>query len=223
MKALYHIIALSLLMMQPLAAQWDGKTIDPEAKKIVDKLKKKYAKYQSLEAEFDLTIELPESDTEVQKGRVGQSGDKYFLVLDNQEIYSDGESVWVYLKDIQEVQWNNAETDEEDNFLSPKDMLQIYESDDLIYAITETHQEKGVPYTTIEFKPKSLDSEYSKMRLVVNTDSYQMASLKVFAKDGSRFTLKINNITPGKQFAATDFVFDPKAHPGVYVEDLRID
>jgi uncharacterized protein YukJ len=47
--------------------------------------------------------------------------------------------------------------------------------------------------------------------------------IKVFTKNGSKFTLVINNITYDRNYTTDYFVFNNKKHPGVLVEDLRID
>ena len=223
MKYLY-IIALSMFTSTVSFAQWDGQSIDKDAKKILDKLKAQYDTYQSMEVDFTLVFTLPEEDDEVQKGKVGQKGEKYFLQTEDREIYSDGTAIWLYLKSNNEVQLNDADMDEDEgDMLSPKDMMRIYESDDFVYAITDTKKENGVSYTHIEFKPSDRDSEYSKMRLIVDTKANKMKSLKVFSKDGSRYTLTIDKLKPNVSFADADFVFDPNDYPGIHVEDLRID
>ena len=47
---------------------------DPGAKKILDKIRKKYEGYKTLEAAFTLTIEVPGQAKEIQKGTVGPGG-----------------------------------------------------------------------------------------------------------------------------------------------------
>lgn len=217
------VIAAILLVGKQGSAQWNGMTNDPAATKILDKLKAEYESYSSIKVDFELLLELPEAEPEVQKGSIGQKGDKYYLVMDDQEIYSDGQSIWLYLKDNEEVQLNNVEEDDEASMLSPKDMMRIYESDDFIYAITDEKSVNGVPCTQIEFKPVGSDSEYSKMRLLVDTKANKMKSLKVFSKDGSRYTLTVDHILPNESFQESDFVFDPEDYPGIHIEDLRID
>lgn len=217
-----YIVPL-LLLVTSTALSAQNMTNDPAATKILKKLKKEYQSYSSLEVNFQLQLELPEQDPELQQGTIGQQGEKYFVKMKDQEIYCDGSTIWLYLVDNKEVQLNNVETDEEFSMLSPTDMLQIYESDDFVYAVTGEKSVNGVTCTQIEFKPTSLDSEYSKMRLLVDPKAKKMHELKVFAKDGSRYTLSIDNMTPNKSFTASDFTFDPAQYEGIHIEDLRID
>ena len=196
---------------------------DPEAKKILDKIRKKYEGYKSLEATFTLTIELPGKPGEVQKGTIAQEGDKFRLEMDQQIIVSDGKTTWVYLKKNNEVQINDADPkDTENGFLTPKDLLKRYQKGDYLYALTDKSTENGKLLTHIEFKPKDKKTEYSKLRLSVDEKAGAIQSIKAFGKDSSRYTFSISKLTPNKKFAADYFTFDTKKYPGVKVEDLRM-
>ncbi len=196
---------------------------DPAAKKILDILKKEYDAYKSMEVNFDLVMELPQQEVEVQNGIVIQQGDKYKLELDDRAIYSDGEYVWLHIKKNNEVQINDAEMDDEANMISPKDMLQLYDSGKFVYVIAAEPLLEGKKVTQIEFKPLDRDSEFSKMTMYVYKKTKKMAQMKVFSKDGGRYTLKINDITANKKYSQDTFAFDESKYPGIHVEDLRID
>lgn len=200
-----------------------AETNDPEAKKILDKIRKKYEAYKSLEADFTLSIELPRQPKEVQKGSIAQDGDKFRLEMDQQTIVSDGKTTWVYLKKNNEVQINDADPkDVENGFLTPKDLLKRYQKGDYLYALTEKTTENGKLLSHIEFKPKDKKSEYSKLRLSVDEKAGSVQSIKAFGKDSSRYTFSIAKLAPNKKFTADYFTFDPKKYPGVKVEDLRM-
>lgn len=195
---------------------------DPEAKKILDKIRKKYDAYQSVEAAFTLSVEVPGKPVEVQNGTIAQAGEKFRLDMDQQVIVNDGKTTWVYLKNNNEVQINDTEPGGSADFLTPKELLRRYEKGDYLYAITEKTTVGGKLLTHIEFKPKNARSEYSKIRVSVDEKALTIESIKAFAKDGSRYTFKINRLSPNKAFAADHFTFDPKKYPGVRVEDLRM-
>jgi len=197
---------------------------DPAAKKILDKLKSEYDTYTSMEVDFNLVMELPGQDAEEQKGKVIQQGEKYSLDVGDRALVSDGTSVWVHIKKNNEVQINDAEMDEEGaGMLSPKDMLKLYESGDYIYAIVDEPLLDGEKMVQIDFKPLDRNNEFSKMSLFVKKSSKEMAQMKVFSKDGGRYTLKISDITANKEYDPATFVFDESKYPGIYIEDLRID
>jgi outer membrane lipoprotein carrier protein len=197
---------------------------DPEAKKILDKIRRKYEGYKTLEAAFSLSIELPGQPKEVQKGTVSQDGNKFRLDMDQQVLVSDGKTTWAYLKKNKEVQISNADPGAmgSSDFMTPKELLRRYEKGDFLYALTDKITENGKLLTQIEFKPKDKKSEYAKMRLSIDEKTGTIDNIKAFGKDGSRFTFKIVRLTPNKVFTASTFSFDPKQYPGVRVEDLRM-
>lgn len=213
-----------LLIGQTSISYTSNAESDPEARILLNKIQKKYDAFKTLEADFTLTIEIPEEPADQQNGKLVQKDDKYRLELAGQEIFCDGETLWFYLKNNDEVQINNVEEESEDfEMLSPNDLLRIYEREDFVYVLANAYTENGQPLQDIEFKPLDKDSEYTKMRLTLNQRENEVVSIKVFSKDGSRFTLAITNLTPDKNYPDSYFVFNPANYPGVYVEDLRMD
>ncbi len=197
---------------------------DPEAKAILDKTKMLYESYKTMEANFTMEIEIPEEDTEVQKGKLIQDGKKFQLSLPDIQIYNDGSTVWTYMNRNKQVQISDAEDIEDsEDFLTPNDILKMYDRGDFYYVLMNVATEGNTPIQQIEFKPKDSDSEYSKMRLTINRKNAQIKRIKIFSKDGSRFTLKINELKTNKTYADNAFKLDTKSLPkDVSVEDLRI-
>ena len=196
---------------------------DPKSKSILEKLSNQYEKYETMEVSFDLILDLPDQESEIQKGQLKQKGEKYWLDLSDQAIYSDGTILWLHLKDNNEVQINDAESPEdEESFLTPKDMMRIYESDDYSYTLVEEKGKGKSKISVIEFKPNNPDSEYAKLRLSVSETKNEMKSMIVFSKDGSKYTLEIKSILSNKNYEDSIFVFDATKFPGIHVEDLRL-
>jgi outer membrane lipoprotein carrier protein len=196
---------------------------DPEAKKVLDRIRKKYEGYKTFEAAFSLTIEVPGQANDVQKGTVGQEGDKFRLNMSQQVIINDTKTTWVYLKKNNEVQINDSEPASSDaGFMTPKELLRRYQKGDFLYALTDKVTQGARVLTQIEFKPVDRKSEYSKIRLSIEEKTGNIESIKAFGKDGSRYTFAITRFTPNKALAAGYFSFDAKQYPGVHVEDLRM-
>lgn len=197
---------------------------DPQATAILEKLRTRYEGFTSMAADFSLTLEIPDEGKEVQQGTLVQKGDKYRLDLETQSIYNDGDALYLYLKNNNEVQINDIPSEEEAEeagILSPKDILRIYEKGNYVYALTNQYAAKGKLIQEIEFKPLDKDSEYNKLRLAVDKKTNDVVSIIAFGKDNSRYTLAISKLTPNPTYDDTYFKFDEKKFPGVYVEDLR--
>ncbi len=195
---------------------------DPQAKAILDKLRKKYQGYQSLEQTFTLEIELPEQKKEVQQGKMAKQGKKYRVDLASQSIICDGTALWLVLHQNKEVQINNLpDASEDETILSPEALFNFYEKGKFVYFLVNETTVAGKVVQEIEFKPLDKNSEYSKFRLTVDKAALNVLSMKAFGKDGSRYTLNLGALTANKAFAAQHFNFDKAKYPGYRVEDLR--
>lgn len=222
-----YFVVIMLFLTQSLWGQNNMYTkksdSDPKAKVILDKLKKSLDSYSSVEMKFTLTLEFPKKTPEVQKGNLIQSGKKFLVKMDQQDVYCDGQSTWIHFKKNKQVQVTDFDESGSGGFLSPKQLLNMYQTGKFVYSITEERTEKGAAVADIEFKPLDAKSEFSKMRLTVNKTANKVISLRVFSKDGSRYILSLDSIIPNQKYDPSTFVFNAKAFPGVRVEDLRID
>jgi len=189
---------------------------DPEAAKILKKLKDKFSTLPAMYAEYLLTIDNRETK-ETQNGKITQKGNKFHIDNNGNQIFCDAKTLWMYMKSNNVVQINTFEEDEDQ--LSPSKMLKIYESEkDFFYAITNV--DKATNFTEIEFKPVAKDADYNKIRIQVDVIKNEIKYIKVFAKDGTTYTLQIKTV---RSASPTDdiFVFNKAKFPGVKVEDLR--
>src|SRR5688572_18985018 len=102
MKKLF--LALSLLVFYKLTfAQYD-----PKALETLDAMSKKYKSIPAFEANlaYTLTNDVEKINEEF-KGKITVKGDKYRLVLPEQEVINNGTTVWTYLPEAKEVNIDN--------------------------------------------------------------------------------------------------------------------
>lgn len=197
---------------------------DPEAKAVLEKMRKKYEAFSTVEAEFSLDIEIPQQKTQTQKGTLTQQAEKYRLKFNDRTMVSDGKSVWLYIPKNKQVQINDADEDTGDGGISsPQDLLKAYAWKDYIYAITNEFTENGKVVQQIEFKPTTKSNDYSKVRLTLDKKTLDIISIKSFGKDGSRYTVTVNKITPNKAVPASTFTFAKTECADCKFEDLRVD
>jgi outer membrane lipoprotein carrier protein len=206
----------SILAQKPVAGQ------DPKAKAVLDKLKKKFEGYKTIDAAFTMTIQLPEQKAEIQKGKMVQAGQKYRAEVNGQSVFCDGKTIWVFIKKNNEVQINNFEEGNEQGFMSPSQMLSMYQSKNYQYSIVGERKVGNKTFQDIEFKPTKQNSEIVKVRLSIDKSAQNPSSLSIFNRDGSRYIMEINSMLTNKVYPANHFIFNAKDFPGVKVEDLRI-
>lgn len=194
---------------------------DEEALNILEQISTKFNNGKGHSIDFEFLIEMSDASQETHEGQLFQAGNKFVLNLNEREIISDGESVWVYFKEENELQINDAEFDEEDDFASPQSIFNLYKSDKYLFAISNYARENGQPVTQIECKPLDDDSEFSKMRLTVLDKSNRVKRFKIFAKDGTRMTMSISDHKEDISFSDDQFSFDESKYPDIIIEDLR--
>ncbi len=197
---------------------------DPGSTKVLEAMKDQYLSYTSVEAAFTLTIEMPEEDAEIQKGTIQQQDDRYNLTMNDQHIISDGKLLWYHQISSKLVQINNVDPDESaEEMFSPQNFLKFYEDAKFIAAPIIVAKEDGQAVRWIELKPVDRDSEYFKFRISLDIKKNDLRSIKAFSRDGARYTLKVDKLTPNKKFTDKTFTFNASDYPDVDVEDLRVD
>jgi len=209
---LFFVASFAFLMTTETFAQ-----TDPAAKEILEKVKAKYDQYGSILAEYELTIEN-EDMKEVQNGKVSQKGKKYRADVNGNEVICDGETMWMYMKEMNEVQINEYDPADSDDIMSPNRLFNIHESEDeFIYHLAG----EDASYSYIEFAPIDRDEvDFFKIRIQIKNSDYSMKSIKVFGDDGTRFTIAIKSIKEGN-LSDSYFKFDKSKYPGVEEIDLR--
>src|SRR5690554_2085301 len=119
---------LALCTMLLVTAAGGYAQTDASAKALLDKVSNTYREYKVLQADFTLAATQPqqaeanysESGTILMETAAG----KYRITMNNQELISDGQSLWTVLKDAQEVQV--TEVDNSSSSISPVTIFSFY-------------------------------------------------------------------------------------------------
>ncbi len=192
---------------------------DPEAKKILEKTSKKFSKLKSFQVKFRLKLDMPETDDdEIKEGTLYVNGDKYRLDFGDQLVVSDGKTVWTYIKETNEVQI--TEEDPENQMFRPRDLFSDF-GDEYIYALLGTKKLKEYTTYVIDLTPIDKSKSYFKIRLYIDTKTYEIRRAIVFEKSGIRYALDIISFIPNAPIPNVLFTFDTTAYPGIQITDLR--
>ncbi len=202
-----------LFTLITLAAAAQG---TPQAKEILDKAAAKVKALPAAEVIFTLSMENPEEGIEeTHNGHAWMKGNLYRLDLMDVENYYDGEVIYTYMPDVQEVNIKNP-SDEEEGFLNPATLFDIHNQGFTQKLVSHTG---GIAY--IELTPTE-EKGFSKIGIWVNTADSSIRKVTSFGKDGNQITISITRITPPSPLPSDAFFrFDTAAHPDVEVIDLR--
>ena len=99
---------------------------DQVAKDVLDRLSSTTKSYKNMTVDFDFIFENKNQNiNEKQKGILVLQEEMFRLEMEDQIIINDGESQWIYLADMNEVQI--MEHDPEEQIMSPNKLFTIYE------------------------------------------------------------------------------------------------
>jgi outer membrane lipoprotein carrier protein len=213
MKKLFLAILL-LICVKLTFAQYD-----PKALEILDAMSKKYKSIPAFEANisYTLTNEVEKINEEF-KGKITVKGDKFKLVLPEQEVINNGTTLWTYLPEAKEVNIDNYDPNSDE--VNPSKIYDIYKKG-FKYLYLEDKTEGGVMCEIIDLVPEKKDAQYFKIRMNIAKKDKSIQSWTMFDKSGNKYKYSITKFAPNTTVADNFFTFDAKKYPGVEVIDLR--
>jgi len=196
---------------------------DPEAIALINSIRTKYDAYKTMEADFILDIAVPGQQIESQAGKIKRQGDLVRFKLGDQEVIINDKAAYIIQHSNKEVMINNLPDPEEmSGMLTPQTLFSFYEGDNYILALQGKDVVEGRLLQIVELKPVDRNnSEFTKLRLMVDKAKKELVSIKAFTSDGAHFTFQLKETKGNVALAATTFTFKKDEFPGYHVEDLR--
>ena len=193
---------------------------DKDAIDIINKSKSKLKDTKSLIFDYSFISRQPDSEPVITNGKGMQKGEKYFIEMGDKNLYCDGNSLIVYFNTMNEAQINDMP--EESNQMTPSGVLNSFDPEEYIFVLAPDKKEKGKSYYNIILKPQDKYSEYAKIELLIDKNSLLPHKVIMIMKDGTKNILEINSIKMNQDINNNVFIFNKAEHPGVSVEDLRM-
>jgi outer membrane lipoprotein carrier protein len=219
MKKLFTLLMLASVVSVN-AQDKNPTTNDASAKKILDAVSAKFKTYKSPQASFAYKVENAQGKAlSTKKGTVIMKGNKYKVMMDGMEIYSDGKTSWNYDKSANEVTVNSV--DAAGTAMTPQKLLTNFYDKDFYYKYNGEKKDAGKTVQEIELTPTDKNKSFHKVYLLVNKATSTISSAKFLEKTGSRYTYSITSLNGSANVKDGDFMFDKNKHPGVEVVDLR--
>lgn len=191
---------------------------DKKADKMLEDVINKISSYDNFKANLSYTMVNTEVDINEEKaGLIFVEGDSYRIEMEGQIIISDGQTIWTYLEDSEEVMVSNAGDSEES--ISPTDILTKY-GNDYKAKFCKNKTFKNSDLKEIELKPNS-KNDFEKMTVLVNTSKLTLEHFSVYDVNGNVFTYNINDMKTNIDLPKDTFTFDQSKYPDVEVIDMR--
>ncbi len=215
-----QLFSFLIFFLSIFANDADKQLNDSKAKSLLDAVSKTYKNFSSIQADFSLaTVNPIQNKTSTKTGTVYLKGEKYKLCMANQEIYCDKQSVWTYLKDINEVQINDFEANKED--ITPSNMFTIYQND-FNYMMNGEEVIDKTNCSIVDLMPKNKNKPFFKVRIWIDKNVKYIKRMKVFDKNGNLYIYTVTSFNSKANLEDAYFKFDATKHSGVHVEDLRM-
>ncbi len=214
MKKILSLLALMICVIaQPALAQNDAK-----AQSILDKVNKNFQSLKAIKADFTMKISGNGVD-DSRKGTFYMKGNKYRIKMDAQQIMTDTKTMWVYMKDMNEV--NVQDYNPDDQTVSPQKIFTGSYQKDYNYTYSGTAKVNGSTCDVITLNAKSDATNINKVKLFINQSNSTIVKSLMYDNSGAVYEYLIKDFTPNPSINDSYFVFDAKEFPGVDVVDLR--
>ena len=170
--------------------------------------------YTFMDVDFDFNfINITQEINENQKGNIKISNNKFRLDLNEQIVISDDSTQWIYLKESNELQI--MEFDSEDEMLSPNKLFTIYEN-----GYKNQYVELKDNNHIIDLFPVE-SNEFKNIQLHINKDKIQLNKIILFDKNGGSYSYMITKFITNTNFDENIFKFNTEEYPDLEIIDLR--
>lgn len=195
---------------------------DAKAKKILKEVSDKTKTYSTIKLKFlyimDNRIEKLQDTT---KGTIYIKGDMFKLFFKGTEVFSDGQTVWSYQPDAQEITITEPDPDD-DNALNPRNLLRVYEKGFKYKFMGEFGSGNNKFYQIDLYPEKPNEANYSIVKLKINKAKKQLQSIKMIGKEGIDFLIELTQFKANVKVVDSMFKYDASKYPkNVEVNDMR--
>lgn len=187
---------------------------DEKAEKILKDLSANTKSYSYMDVDFDFNfINTSQDINESQKGNIKINQNKFRLDLNQQLIISDDSIQWIYLKESNELQI--MEYDSQDDMISPNKLFTIYENGYKSQYIELKENNHIIDLFPIE------SNEFKNIQLHIDQDKIQLKKIILFDKNGGSFSYLITKFISDKEIDENAFRFNEANYPDLEIIDLR--
>ncbi len=207
----------SLILLFCLLAVHVAAQKDPEAIKVLSEFSKRATTAPSVSIDFNLVTDDSRSgDENTMEGSVVLQGDRFMLTLPENNIWSDGKTVWSYLPDINEVTITENDPNDDSFMSKPSLLFTMYQEGYKVRLIEQTTKE-----WVIDLYPEDISGDMIRMRLKIGKTDYSLKNAEYKTKEGITVTLDTQKYDLVFKPAADFFTFKPSDHKGIEVIDMR--
>lgn len=193
----------------------------PLGKEVIRKFSERMAQNQTIHATFTFTLEnLRENIRDSHQGSISLKGAKYILELMGMKVYFNGVTKWQFIPEANEVTISQPTSVEGGFFDDPTQIFRDYEKAFKSQFIGE-RVIGGKAIYEVDLYPEDISVPYSIIKIQFEKVTLNPVSIKYQGKDGNNYIIDIKTYRTNTPMSDQSFDFDPKAHRGIEIVDLR--
>ena len=167
------------------------------------------ATYPTMHFEFDYVLENKEVDMRQEnQGTVTTQGEKYRLEFLDNIFLCDGLKTYVISPEDEEI---NVFEDEDEQLLTPSKLMNFYK-EGFTYFWEQLQTVKGKKIQYLKLVPMDSEAEASYFLLGIETDTFQIFSIKEIGKNGTTSLFEIKNFESKQTLPKNTFVFQEEMY-----------
>ena len=165
------------------------------------------------------TLEGDGTTSMVQSGKAFIKGNRFKLEMETMDIWFDGETQWVWMKDVNEVNISNPSA-QEIATISPLALLGMYKNGYTLKA-PRSQTMNGKNVYVVEMIPATSNKEFKAVKTTIEKNSYTLVQVILTMKNGMTNKIDITDYNANHLLSDATFKFDVTAYPKVQIIDLR--
>ena len=188
------------------------------AKNILDQLNGKTQNYSDITAEFSYNLSNPSQGIEEDmNGKIWIKGNMYKLNMSEElSVINNGETLWYFMKDIQEVQIMQSDPDDDMNLSK---IFTIYENEYRYDYKGKTLLNERTVHSIFLYPEEG--GNISKVSLLIDEENVEIVNIKIHDKEGGIVTYNIIEFSVNSSLPNDLFEFIKEDYPEVEIIDLR--
>lgn len=201
MKKLKNLFPLFIAILMVSSGFY---TVEDPAEKILQDSKVKFESLKDFSASFQFSIQNINTrrDAFTKSGQIKYKKGKYFIGLDNEEIYFNGETQWVYLTDDKEV---NIMTYDSDDAPSIELIFEIYSATNVKPRYDGEEKINGNVCHKIYIASTDKSVEYNQVKLWINKSTKLLEKMVLLDRNQTTTTYLFSNIETDTGMSDNDF------------------
>lgn len=210
------IVLLLFLAVSAAAASYNGQN-DAQAIRVLDSFSSNASKAPSVSMTFRMiSADLTENRSDTLDGSIILSGDKYKLILGENTVWHNGETIWNYLSAEKEVTITRPDKKDHSFQNRPSEIFTMYKSG-FKSRLIEDRSEAII----IDLYPEDIKSDLVRVRLILNKPDLILSSLEYKSREGLVITLQVSDYNLKQKPDPDTFVFHPEKYKWVEINDMR--